>query len=87
MADLAVCARATWLCITVNEENCAVQAAISGQELVLASSVLVSDYVRHGLLAPYPPEVSVSGASYSALSRPCRERHPPVRAFRGSLGE
>ncbi|MCW5623510.1 MAG: LysR family transcriptional regulator [Burkholderiales bacterium] len=64
-----------------DEEYYALQAAIAGQGLVLASSVMVSDSVRSGLLVPYRPEIRVPGAAYSALGVPGRERHPPVRAF------
>ncbi|WZB70978.1 LysR substrate-binding domain-containing protein [Achromobacter xylosoxidans] len=63
------------------EEHYALQAAIAGQGLVLASSVMVSDSVRLGALAPLRPEVRVPGAAYTALCAPGRERHPPVRAF------
>jgi len=63
------------------EEHYALQAATAGQGLVLASSVMVSDCVRGGALAPYRPEVSVPGAAYTALCAPGRERHAPVRAF------
>jgi DNA-binding transcriptional LysR family regulator len=64
-----------------DEEHYALQAAVAGQGLVLASSVMVSDQVRNGLLVPYCPEIRVPGAAYTALCVPGRERHPPVRAF------
>ena len=63
------------------EEHYALQAAIAGQGLVLASSVMVSDSVAAGTLAPYRPEIRVAGSAYTALCAPGRERHPPVRAF------
>lgn len=63
------------------EEHYALQAAIAGQGLVLASSVMVSDNVRAGMLEAYRPEVRVAGATYTALCAPGRERHPPVKAF------
>ncbi|WAI82218.1 MULTISPECIES: LysR substrate-binding domain-containing protein [Achromobacter] len=63
------------------EEHYALQAAIAGQGLVLASSVMVSDSVRAGTLASYRPQVRVPGAAYQALCAPGRERHPPVKAF------
>lgn len=63
------------------EEHYALQAAIAGQGLVLASSVMVSDSVAAGTLAPYRPEIRVPGSAYTALCAPGRERHPPVRAF------
>lgn len=64
-----------------DEEHYALQAAIAGQGLVLASNILVSESVASGLLVPYRGEVQVDGAGYSALCVPGRERHPPVRAF------
>ncbi|QLL14085.1 LysR substrate-binding domain-containing protein [Pseudomonas chlororaphis] len=64
-----------------DEEHYALQAAIAGQGLVLASNILVSESVASGLLVPYRPQIYVDGAGYSALCVPGRERHPPVRAF------
>ncbi|MGE2053915.1 LysR family transcriptional regulator [Pseudomonas aeruginosa] len=64
-----------------DEEHYALQAAIAGQGLVLASSILVSESVASGLLQPYRADISVDGAGYSALCVPGRERHPPVKAF------
>ncbi|AUG05589.1 LysR substrate-binding domain-containing protein [Pseudomonas sp. S09G 359] len=64
-----------------DEEHYALQAAIAGQGLVLASNILVSESVATGLLVPYRPQISVDGAGYTALCVPGRERHPPVRAF------
>jgi LysR family glycine cleavage system transcriptional activator len=70
-----------------DEEHYALQAAIAGQGLVLASNILVSESVASGLLVPYKGEVVVDGAGYSALCVPGRERHPPVRAFFAWLRE
>ncbi|MCK8656091.1 MULTISPECIES: LysR substrate-binding domain-containing protein [Pseudomonas] len=64
-----------------DEEHYALQAAIAGQGLVLASNILVSESVASGLLMAYRGELQVDGAGYSALCVPGRERHPPVRAF------
>ena len=64
-----------------DEEHYALQAAIAGQGLVLASNILVSESIATGLLVPFQPQISVGGAGYSALCVPGRERHPPVRAF------
>ena len=64
-----------------DEEHYALQAAIAGQGLVLASNILVSESVASGLLQAYRPDIHVDGAGYSALCVPGRERHPPVRAF------
>ena len=66
---------------TYEEENYALQAAVAGQGLVLASSIMASELVAQGLLMPYRPELDVPGAAYTALCTPGRERHPPVRAF------
>ncbi len=70
-----------------DEEHYALQAAIAGQGLVLASNILVSESVASGLLVGYRPEIQVDGAGYSALCVPGRERHPPVRAFFQWLNE
>lgn len=69
------------------EEHYALQAAIAGQGLVLASSVMVSDSVGAGTLAAYRPDVRVAGSAYTALCAPGRERHPPVKAFLGWLSQ
>ena len=53
-----------------HEEHYALQAAVAGQGLVLASSVMVSDMVDNGLLVAYRPEVRVPGAAYSVLCAP-----------------
>ncbi|WP_177408764.1 LysR substrate-binding domain-containing protein [Pseudomonas sp. Irchel s3f7] len=90
----AWCARSgeTWLTgqpavREYDEEHYALQAAIAGQGLVLASNILVSESVASGLLVAYRGEVQVDGAGYSALCVPGRERHPPVRAFFAWLRE
>jgi DNA-binding transcriptional LysR family regulator len=90
----AWCARAgeTWLTgqpavREYDEEHYALQAAIAGQGLVLASNILVSESVASGLLVAYRGKVQVDGAGYSALCVPGRERHPPVRAFFAWLRE
>ena len=70
-----------------DEEHYALQAAIAGQGLVLASNILVSESVASGLLVAYRSEIQVNGAGYSALCVPGRERHPPVRAFFAWLQE
>ncbi|WP_434592870.1 LysR family transcriptional regulator [Pseudomonas sp. R4-83] len=70
-----------------DEEHYALQAAIAGQGLVLASNILVSQSIASGVLVPYRGEVQVDGAGYSALCVPGRERHPPVRAFFAWLRE
>lgn len=64
-----------------DDEHHALQAAISGHGLVLASNVLVADSVSRGLLVPYKPEIKIPGANYIALSAPGRERHSPLKEF------
>jgi DNA-binding transcriptional LysR family regulator len=64
-----------------SDEHYALQAAISGQGLVLASSVLVADALAGGLLQPYRPDVRLQGARYRGVCVPGRERRKPVRAF------
>lgn len=70
-----------------DEEHYALQAAIAGQGLVLASDVLVSQSLAMGLLQPMRPEITVPGATYTAMCVPGRERHPPVKAFFDWLNE
>lgn len=67
------------------DEHYALQAAISGQGLVMASSVLASDSLASGLLVPYRPQVQLDGARYLAVCVPGRERQPALQAFVGWL--
>ncbi|MBD9416259.1 LysR family transcriptional regulator [Pseudomonas sp. PDM16] len=69
------------------DEHYALQAAIAGQGLVLASSVLVSDSLASGLLRPYHADISLPGAPYLALCVPGRERQPAVKALLDWLAE
>ncbi|WP_434604665.1 LysR substrate-binding domain-containing protein [Pseudomonas sp. Z4-7] len=64
-----------------DEEQHALQAAIVGHGLVLASQVLVAEAVARGQLVPYRPEVRLAGARYTLVCVPGRERQPAVRAF------
>ena len=59
----------------------AIQAAIAGQGLILASTALVSDSVAQGRLMPYMSDVTLAGEGYMAVTLPGRERHPPARMF------
>ena len=63
------------------EEMYAFQAAIAGQGLVMASSILVADTEQRGLLKAARPEIRIAGGAYTVLCVPGRERHPPVQAF------
>ena len=64
-----------------DEEQHALQAAIAGHGLVLASNVLVAEAVAHGQLVDYRPEVRLAGARYTVVCVPGRERQVEVRVF------
>lgn len=64
-----------------DEESYALQAAMAGQGLVMASSLMVAEAVANGLLCAYRPEIAVPGGSYAVLCVPGRERRPAVAAF------
>lgn len=64
-----------------DDEHYALQATLHGRSAVLASSVLVSDYVNAGKLRPIDSHVRIPGARYLALCRPGRERCGPIRSF------
>ena len=64
-----------------DDTGLALQAAMAGQGLVLASSALVADTLAEGRLVAFRPEVALPGGGYVALTSPGRDRHPPVRAF------
>lgn len=64
-----------------DDEHYALNAAIAGHGLVLASSVLVADSVASGLLVPYLIDISLPGARYVALWTPGHERRSPVKEF------
>lgn len=64
-----------------DDEHFALNAAIAGHGLVLASNVLVADSVAKGLLRPYRPEVSLPGPTYAAVCTPGRERQTAVKEF------
>lgn len=67
--------------IYYEDEHYALQAAISGQGYILASTTLAEDSVERDLLVQYRPDVTVPGASFLALCVAGRERRPPVRSF------
>ncbi|WP_024619481.1 LysR substrate-binding domain-containing protein [Pseudomonas kilonensis] len=64
-----------------DEEQHALQAAIAGHGLVLASNVLVAEAVARGELVDYRPEVRLAGARYTLVCVPGRERQAAVRGF------
>lgn len=65
--------------VQFDEEHFVLQAAVAGQGIALASSVLAADFVERGLLAPVRPDVSLEGAAYTAL---CLERRAGTRRIR-----
>ncbi|MCY1404679.1 Glycine cleavage system transcriptional activator [compost metagenome] len=70
-----------------DDEHYALQAAIAGHGLVLASDVLVADSVARGLLQPYRPDIRMPAAHYQAVCVPGRERLSPIREFLAWLDE
>ena len=64
-----------------DEEQHSIQAALAGQGLVLASSLLVSDMVDRGWLVEYLPEARLAGLRYTALARSDHSRTGKVRQF------
>ncbi|WP_455926314.1 LysR substrate-binding domain-containing protein [Pseudomonas putida] len=70
-----------------DDEHYALQAAIAGHGLVLASTVLAADSVARGLLQPYRPHVRLAAATYCAVCVPGHERRTPVREFMAWLQE
>lgn len=67
--------------IQYEDEHYALQAAISGQGYILASTTLAADSVERGLLVQHRPDVTVPGASFLALCVAGRERRQAVRRF------
>lgn len=78
-----------WLSLALmreyDDEHFALNAAIAGHGLVLASNVLVADSVAKGLLVPYRSEIILPGPDYIAACAPGRERQSPVKEFLGWL--
>ncbi|MNP23113.1 Glycine cleavage system transcriptional activator [compost metagenome] len=70
-----------------DDEHYALQAAIAGHGLVLASDVLVADSVARGLLQAYRPDIRIPAAHYQAVCVPGRERMSPIREFLAWLDE
>lgn len=59
----------------------ALQAAMTGDGIVLASDLLASMAVKHGWLRPYRKESVLPGLSYRVVTSPGRRELPKVRAF------
>ncbi|MDT4853003.1 HTH-type transcriptional regulator PerR [compost metagenome] len=70
-----------------DDEHYALQGAVLGYGLVLASTVLAADSVDKGLLTPYRSDIQLPGARYLALCIPGRERHNPVKKFLDWIGQ
>lgn len=66
---------------TFDQEHHALNAAVAGQGLVLASSVLADDLVRNGLLVPFRPEFTVPGYAYTAVCLPEKLQLSKVMTF------
>lgn len=64
-----------------DDEHFALQAAMAGLGIVLASTVLAEQSVKLGLLRPYRPKVTLPGPTYSIACVAGRERLEPVRKF------
>ena len=64
------------------QEHHMVQCGIAGQGMILASTLLVSDLVEQGLLAPYRPEIRLPGMAYTLLTTPEAAASRKCREFR-----
>ncbi len=67
--------------VRFDEEEHVLQAAIAGQGVALASSILVADLVNRNLLAPYRGDVRLKGAAYTALCLPERRSTRKIHSF------
>ena len=73
--------------VRFDEEHFVLQAAIAGQGVALASSVLASDMVARELLVPVRPEIQLRGAAYTALCLEENSRSRKVSMFLAWLEE
>lgn len=64
-----------------DEEEHVLQAAIAGQGIALASSILAADLVHRNLLSLYRPEIQLKGAAYTALCLPEQRSTKKVDIF------
>lgn len=64
-----------------DQEQHSIQAALAGQGVVLASTLLVKDMVDRGWLVEYRPEARLRGLRYTALARNDHSRTGKVRQF------
>lgn len=70
-----------------DQEQHSLQAALAGQGLVLASSLLAGDMLERGWLEEYRPEKRIPGLRYSAVSRVGQSERQKVRQFLAWLKE
>ena len=64
-----------------DEEEHVLQAAIAGQGIALASSILAADLVNRNLLTPYRGEIRLKGTVYTALCLPEQRSTEKVDIF------
>lgn len=70
-----------------DQEQHSLQAALAGQGLVLASSLLAGDMLERGWLEEYRPEKRIPGLRYTAVSRVGQSERQKVRQFLAWLKE
>lgn len=70
-----------------DEEQHSIQAALAGQGMVIASSLLVGDMLERGWLAEYRPEARVRGLRYTAVALAGHSDTRKVRKFLAWLKE
>lgn len=70
-----------------DQEQHSLQAALAGQGLVLASSLLAGDMLERGWLEEYRPEKRIPGLRYSAVLRVGHSERQKVRQFLAWLKE
>ena len=67
--------------VRFDEEEHVLQAAIAGQGVALASSILAADLVNRNLLTPHCSEIQLKGAVYTALCLPEQRSAKKVNIF------
>ena len=67
--------------VRFDEEHFVLQAAVAGQGVALASSVLASDMVARKLLVPVLPNIQLQGSAYTALCLEETARSHKVSTF------
>ena len=70
-----------------DQEQHSIQAALAGQGIVMASSLLVEDMCRRGWLAELHPETRIAGLRYTAVAVPGHAETGKVRHFLSWLSE